>query len=84
MVTRVLAVGVILAGLTTAAAAQRSRRPVVDESTISRTLAFAVLGEHILDIRTIKGSISVQGTDESTVQMTIKKVIRAETASRDR
>jgi hypothetical protein len=79
MVGRVLTVVAITAGLTTGAAAQRTRRTVVDESTITRTLAFAGPGERTLDIRAINGSIRVQGTDDTAVQISIKKVIRAET-----
>jgi len=81
MVGRVLTILAITAGLATGAAAQRSRRTVVDESTITRTLAFEGAGERTLDIRAINGSIRVQGTDDRAVQMTIRKVIRAETAA---
>ena len=60
--------------------AQRSSRfDVVDESSVSRTLSFAAGGSRTLDVRNINGSIRVEGTSDSSVQMTIRKVIRAET-----
>ena len=62
------------------AQAQRSSRyDVVDESTVTRTLAFAAGGGRTLDVRNINGFIRVEGTSESAVQMTVRKVIRAET-----
>jgi DUF4097 and DUF4098 domain-containing protein YvlB len=60
--------------------AQRSSRyPVVDESSVSRTLSIAAGGSRVLDVRNINGSIHVEGTTDSTVQLTVRKVIRAET-----
>jgi hypothetical protein len=70
-----------------------SRYPVRDEATITRTLSFAANhpttqsprrgdpagGGRILDVRNINGSINVEATNDSAVQMSIRKVIRAET-----
>jgi hypothetical protein len=73
-----LVIGVILLG---PAQAQRSSRyDVVDESTVTRTLSFAAGGGRTLDVRNITGFIHVEGTNESAVQMSIRKVIRARTA----
>ena len=72
-----LAIGVVLIG---SAYAQRSSRyDVVDESTVTRTLSFAAGGGRSLDVRNINGFIHVEGTNESAVQISIRKVIRAET-----
>lgn len=63
--------------------AQRSsdRWDVMDDQTITRTLTFAAGGSKVLDVRNINGSIRVEATDDKTVQMSIRKVIRAETRS---
>jgi len=80
MSTRSLATVAIAAALIGPAQAQRSSRyDVVDESTVTRTLSFAAGGGRILDVRNINGFIHVEGTTDSTVQMSIRKVIRAET-----
>ena len=72
-----IAVGVALVG---PAQAQRSSRyPVMDESTITRTLSFAAGGGRILDVRNINGFIHVEGTTDPSVQISIHKVVRAET-----
>jgi hypothetical protein len=72
-----VAIGVVLIG---SAHAQRSSRyDVVDESAVTRTLSFAAGGDRSLDVRTINGFIHVEGTNESAVQISIRKVIRAET-----
>ena len=72
-----VAIGVVLIG---SAHAQRSSRyDVVDESAVTRTLSFAAGGGRSLDVRNINGFIHVEGTNESAVQMSIRKVIRAET-----
>ncbi len=72
-----VAIGLALVG---PAQAQRSSRyDVMDESTVTRTLAFAAGGGRTLDVRNINGFIHVEGTDDSAVQMSIRKVIRAET-----
>lgn len=72
-----LAIGMAIVG---PAQAQRSSRyDVVDESAISRTLAFAAGGGRALDVRNISGFIHVEGTNDAAVQMSIRKVIRAET-----
>ena len=74
-----LAFGVSVIG---AAHAQRtSRYDVVDESTITRTLAFAAGGDRTLDVRNINGFIHVEGATGSTAQMSIHKTVRAETAA---
>jgi hypothetical protein len=71
------AIGMALIGSTHA---QRSSRyDVVDESAVTRTLSFAAGGGRTLDVRNINGFIHVEGTDDSAVQMSIRKVIRAET-----
>ena len=60
--------------------AQRSSQfTVVDESTITRTLVFAAGGGRTLDVRNFNGFIHVEATDAAAVQMSIRKVIRAET-----
>jgi hypothetical protein len=60
--------------------AQRSSTyDLVDESTVTRTLAFAAGGGGTLDVRNINGFIRVEATNEPAVQMSIRKVIRAET-----
>ena len=80
MLKRTVATAAISVALIGSAQAQRSSRyDVVDESSITRTLAFAAGGSKTLDVRNINGFIHVEGTNDSTVQMTIRKVIRAET-----
>lgn len=73
----ILAIGLALIG---PAQAQRSSRyDVMDESTVTRTLAFAAGGGRTLDVRNVNGSIHVEGTDDAAVQMSIRKEIRAAT-----
>jgi len=80
MSIRALATMVIGAALVGPVEAQRSSRyDVVDESTVTRTLSFAAGGGRTLDVRNINGFIHVEATDDSTVQLSIRKVIRAET-----
>lgn len=80
MATRTLAAAAIGAVLVTSAQAQRaSTSDVVDESTVTRTLSFAGGGGRFLDVRNINGFIHVEATDESVVQMSIHKVVRADT-----
>jgi hypothetical protein len=63
------------------AQAQRSSRyDVVDESTESRTLSFAGGGTRTLDVRNISGFIRVEASSDPTVQIDVRKVIRAETS----
>ena len=72
-----LAVGVALIG---PAHAQRSSRyDVVDESAVTRTLSFAAGGGRTLDVRNISGFIHVEATNDPAVQVSIRKVIRADT-----
>lgn len=61
--------------------AQRAadRWTVMDDSTMTRTLSFAAGGGRTLDVRNINGFIHVEATNDGTVQMSIRKVIRAET-----
>ena len=73
-----VAIGVALIG--PAQAQRNSRYEVMDESTITRTLVFAAGGGRTLDVRNINGFIRVDGTNDSAVQMSIHKVIRAETS----
>jgi hypothetical protein len=80
MSSRTLATLAIAAALVTGVEAQRSSRyPVADDSTMTRTLSFAAGGGRILDVRNINGFIHVEATNDSNVQMSIRKVIRAET-----
>ena len=72
-----VAIGVAFIG--TAHAQRSSRYEVMDESTVSRTLAFAAGGGRTLDVRNINGFIHVDASNDSTVQMSIRKEIRAET-----
>jgi hypothetical protein len=68
---------VLAVGLVGSADAQRSRYTVVDESTITRTLAFAAGSGRVLDVRTISGFIHVTAGDGPNVDMSIHKTIRA-------
>jgi hypothetical protein len=74
------ALGVALVG-TAHAQRSSSRWEVMDDSTITRTLSFAAGGGRTLDVRNINGSIRVEASDDSSVQMSIRKVIRAESRS---
>jgi hypothetical protein len=78
MLIRILGLFAILLALTAVPQAQRSRFPVADESTITRTLTFGGGGDRAFDLRLINGSIRVVGTDQDAVQITLRKVIRAE------
>ena len=80
---KTLAVLVLSLAAAATAHAQRSssRWEVMDDSTITRTLSFAAGGSRTLDVRNINGSIRVEATDDSVVQMSIRKVIRAESRS---
>src|SRR5262245_42674397 len=81
MLLRTLATVAIGASLFGPAQAQRtSRYDVVDESTITRTLAFAAGGSRTLDVRNINGFIHVEGTSDPAVQLSVHKTVRAETA----
>jgi hypothetical protein len=51
----------------------------MDDSVITRTLSFAAGGGRTLDVRNINGFIHVEGSDDAAVQLSIRKVIRAET-----
>jgi hypothetical protein len=80
MVKRILAAMAVAVALIGPANAQRSSEyTVVDESTVTRTLVFAAGGGRTLDVRNINGFIRVEGTNDGAVQMSIRKVIRAET-----
>ncbi len=79
MSKQTLVVAGIAVALITTAEAQRSRYDVVDESAITRTLSFAAGGGRTLDVRNISGDIRVEGTTNPSVEMSIRKVIRAET-----
>jgi hypothetical protein len=72
-----VAIGVVL--IASAHAQRSSRYDVVDESAVTRTLSFAAGGGRSLDVRNISGFIHVEGTNEASVQMSIRKVIRADT-----
>ena len=74
-----VAIGVALIG--TAQAQRSSRYEVMDDTTVTRTLNFVAGGDRSLDVRNINGFIRVEATNDTAVQMSIHKVIRA--ASRD-
>jgi len=72
-----VAIGLALVG---SADAQRSSRyDVVEESAVTRTLVFAAGGGRTLDVRNINGFIRVEATEDGAVQISIRKVVRAET-----
>jgi hypothetical protein len=77
MSNRVFAALVIAVGLAASADAQRSRYPVVDETTITRTLAMAAGSGRVLDVRNITGFLHVTAGDGPNVEMSIHKTIRA-------
>jgi len=79
MSRRILATIAFGLALMPAAHAQRSRYQVMDDTVVTRTLAFAAGGGRTLDVRNITGFIHVEATDDTAVQMSIRKVIRAET-----
>src|SRR5262245_28813312 len=82
MTLRTLATVAIAVSVIGPAQAQRtSRYDVVDESTITRALAFAARGVRTLDVRNINGFIHVEGTSDRAVQVSIHKTVRAETAA---
>jgi hypothetical protein len=72
-----MAIGMALIG--TAQAQRSSRYEVMDDTTVTRTLNFAAGGGRSLDVRNINGFIRVEATSDTAVQMSIHKVIRAET-----
>jgi hypothetical protein len=72
-----VAIAVALIG--TAQAQRYSRLDVVAESAMSRTLVFAAGGGRTLDVRNMTGFIHVEATDDAAVQISVRKVIRAET-----
>ena len=74
-----VAIGLSLVG--TAQAQRSSRYEVMDDSVITRTLSFAAGGGRTLDVRNISGFIHVEATTDAAVQLSIRKVVRAE--SRD-
>jgi len=80
MSIRTLAIlAISIASIAPAQAQRSSRYEVIDESSITRSLVFAAGGGRTLDVRNINGFIRVEATDDATVQMSIRKVIRAET-----
>jgi len=80
MSIRTLAIlAISTASMAPAQAQHSSRYEVTDESSITRNLVFAAGGGRTLDVRNINGSVRVEATDDATVQMSIRKVIRAET-----
>jgi len=72
-------VAIGLALMAPAQAQRSSRYDVVDESAITRTLVFAAGGGRMLDVRNMNGFIHVEATSDSSAQLSIRKVIRAET-----
>lgn len=77
MSNRLFASLVIAVGLIGSADAQRSRYTVVDESTITRTLALAAGSGRLLAVRNINGFLHVTAGDGPSVEMSIHKTIRA-------
>ena len=77
MSNRAFAALVIAVGLAAAADAQPSRYPVVDETTITRTLAMASGSGRVLEVRNITGFLHVTAGDGPNVEMSIHKTIRA-------
>ena len=72
-------VAISLALIGSANAQRSSRYQEVDESTVTRTLNFAAGGGRSLDVRNTNGFLHVEATNDAAVQMSIHKVIRAET-----
>jgi hypothetical protein len=77
MSNRLFATLVIAVGLFGSVDAQRSRYAIVDESMITRTLAFTAASGRLLDVRNITGFLHVTAGDGPDVQMSIHKTIRA-------
>jgi hypothetical protein len=65
-----------LAGLATTALAE----PLTKNETVHQTLHFAGSGPRMLEVRTVHGTISVEGYDGDVVDMTVDKSISAKTA----
>jgi hypothetical protein len=63
----------------TARLGAQSRYPVVREQQLSRTLAFNGAGDRLLEVSVINGTIHVVGQDGDTVEVNVRKTIRAET-----
>jgi hypothetical protein len=78
MLSRALCLAAMAAAIPAGLHAQSSRYPVVDEQTLTETLEFAGGGDRLLDLRTINGSIRVEGWDGATVELSVRKRIRAE------
>jgi hypothetical protein len=70
-----IAPALVLAGFAAAAPAQR----LTKNETTHQTLHFAGAGPHVLEIRTVEGSISIEGYDGADVDMTVNKSISART-----
>jgi hypothetical protein len=74
---RLLATLLIAGGLAAPVGAQRSRYQVVDETTMTRTLAMAPGSDRLLDVRNMTGFLHVTASDGPSVEMSIHKTIRA-------
>jgi hypothetical protein len=72
--------GVALAVLIQGLGAQ-SRYPVVRETTISLTLRVDARAKPALEVSTISGNIRIAGEAGDTIDVAVKKTIRAETAA---
>jgi hypothetical protein len=57
----------------------QSRYPVVREQQLSRTLAFSGAGDRLLEVSVINGTIHVVGQDGDSVDVNVRKTVRAET-----
>ena len=77
---RLAIVVVAMSALVPAVTAQ-SRYAVVREETISRTLRFGPGAERRLEISTISGNIRVVGYDDDSVDVVVRKTVRAETGA---
>jgi hypothetical protein len=75
-----MAVSSVAGGATGAAvpAVETQNSTPTDESTIARTLRFAGGGDRTLVIRLINGSIQVSASDDPTVDLRVRRQIRAE------
>jgi hypothetical protein len=76
MIGRIACVIACFAAVAAAGAAQRYR--LTDERTLEYTLRFAGAGERTMTIRNINGTIRVGGSAQPTVQVAVRRTIRAD------
>src|SRR5262245_13196951 len=77
MSNRLFAALAIAVGLIGSVDAQRSRYTIVEDCTLTRTLAFAAGSGRLLDIRNINGFLHVTAGEGPNVEISIHKTIRA-------